>query len=1006
MLFVTPSLGLLARTWDNASVMTPCDLELPSPGPLAAAPPPATAQAADEALARFDQAAAAAGVALPADASWRGPARAVFGASAFVAHFAATQPQEIAELLDSGRLGRAMAHGEHERLLRDYADAARAQGGDDAALLRALRLFRRRESVRLAWRDLAGYAGIDETLAEQTALADACIRVALEHVEARLQTRHGIPRDSGGAPQRLLVLAMGKLGGGELNFASDVDLIFVYGEPGQTDGHRPLDNGDFFTRVGQQLIRLLHERTADGLAYRVDMRLRPFGDSGPLVVHVDQLEQYLVTQAREWERFALVKARPITGDAATSDAVSALLRPFVFRRYLDFGAFEALRDLKTRLERQVERKGLHGNVKYARGGIREIEFIAQAFQLIRGGHDPDLRQRSLLAVLNALAARGELAPETVDALAGAYRYLRRLENRLQAWADARTHALPSDAAACARLAWTMGARDWAALERDLAAHTERVHACFAHVFNLPNEGDAAAAEDESLARVWEGELTPDSADERLAAAGFGEPGEARRRLEALRHSSRLRSLSATARARLDRLMPLLLADIGAAEAPERNLARLLTLLEAVARRSVYLSLLTEHAAARRRLVELCAASPWIADFVTRHPILLDELIDPASLFEPPDRASVAAEIDEALAGVAADDLEAQMDRVRHVKQANVLRVAAVDITGRLPLMRVSDRLTWIAEAVLEAAHRLVYRQTVARFGRPVARFDDGEREPAFGVVGYGKLGGFELGYGSDLDLVFLHEGGTDLGTEGARSVDNATFFARLAQRLVHFLNTPTPAGTLYEIDTRLRPNGSAGLLVSTLGAYEQYQRNAAWTWEHQALVRARMVVGSDALIEAFDAVRSRVLRQPRERAQTASTVAEMRERMVHELAKGDQQRFDLKQGRGGVADIEFMVQYGVLAGACNTPLLVEYTDNIRLLEALAEAGELEREAAALLTDAYRALRTRIHRLALLGEPAVVAPDDELEHYRQAVARIWDQWLGAPDGAGTADSGAR
>lgn len=1002
---MTYSLGWRVRAWDNARPMSAADTALPpTNGALTAPPPPATAQATDEALARFDQAAVSAGIELPNPTDWRTPAGAVFGASAFVAHFAATQPGEMAELLRSGRLARPSADGEYERLLRAYTDAVDPDGADEASVLRALRLFRRRESVRLAWRDLAGYADFDEVLAEQTALADACIRVALERAEAKLRARHGTPRDTEGSPQCLLVLGMGKLGGGELNFASDIDLIFVYGEPGQTDGERPLDNGDFFTRVGQQLIRLLHEQTPEGLTYRVDMRLRPFGDSGPLVVHVDQLEQYLVTQAREWERFALVKARPITGDAATREAVSQLLRPFVFRRYLDFGAFEALRDLKTRLERQVERKGLHGNVKYARGGIREIEFIAQAFQLIRGGHDSDLRQRSLLAVLNALVARGELPPDTVAALADAYRYLRRLENRLQAWADARTHELPNDPDARARLAWTMGAANWDALEQDLAAHTGRVHDCFVHVFNLPAEGELAAAEDDALARVWDDELAPNSADECLAAVGFGEPSEARRQLAALRGSPRFRSLSATARERLDRLMPLLLADIGAADAPERNLARLLKLLEAVARRSVYLSLLTEHAAARRRLVELCAASPWIADFVTSHPVLLDELIDPASLFEPPDRASVAAEIDQALADVAADDLEAQMDRLRHVKQVNVLRVAAVDITGRLPLMRVSDRLTWIAEATLAAANRLVYRQTVARFGRPVARFDDREREPAFGVVGYGKLGGFELGYGSDLDLVFLHEGGADLGTDGERSVDNATFFARLAQRLVHFLNTPTPAGTLYEIDTRLRPNGSAGLLVSSLPAYEQYQRNAAWTWEHQALVRARMVVGSGPLSDAFDGVRCGILRQPRDRVETARTVTEMRERMVRELAKGGRERFDLKQDRGGVADIEFMVQYGVLAGACNTPLLVEYTDNIRLLEALADAGELGSEAAALLTDAYRAFRTRIHRMALLGESAIVEADDELGHYRQAVARLWDQWFGAAESEATADPG--
>jgi glutamate-ammonia-ligase adenylyltransferase len=970
-----------------------------SPTAALAAPPPATAEAGARALERFEEAAAAADVVLPPGADWRASARVVFAASQFAAGFAETQPREMAELLHSGRLARAADDGELEALLRARLHPEGEAGLDDATLLRGLRVFRRRESLRLAWRDIAGGVAVDEILAEQTALADACIRVALEHVEAHLRQRHGVPRDRAGKAQQLLVLGMGKLGGGELNFASDIDLIFVYGAQGETDGARPLDNGDFFTRVGQQLIHALQQQTVDGMAYRVDMRLRPFGDSGPLVMHLDQLEQYLVTQAREWERFALVKARPVAGDAATSEAVAALLRPFVFRRYLDFGAFEALRDLKHRLERQVERKGLHGNIKYARGGIREIEFIGQAFQLIRGGREPRLRQRRLLAVLVALAELGELAPETVTALRSAYRYLRRLENRLQAWSDARTHALPHDPTARARIAWVMGASDWAGLERELDGHTSRVHECFAHVFNLPEASAGQASDHERLARVWEGELGAEDGDDALAGAGFGQPQEARERLARLRHSTRYRTLSATARARLDRLMPLLLVDIGATEAPERTLARLLTLLEAVARRSVYLSLLAEHAAARRRLVELCSASPWIADFVTRHPILLDELIDPASLFEPPDRASVAAAIETGLAGVADDDLEGQMDRLRHIKQVNVLRVAAVDITGRLPLMRVSDRLTWIAEAVLEAAHRLVYHQTVARFGRPLAAFEEGEREPAFGIVAYGKLGGFELGYGSDLDLVFLHEGGTDRGTDGARSVDNATFFARLAQRLVHFLNTPTPAGTLYEIDTRLRPNGSAGLLVSTLPAFEQYQQDAAWTWEHQALVRARMVVGPTPLIDTFDAIRSRVLRQRRDRGATAETVAAMRDRMVRELAQGNGTRFDIKQDRGGVADIEFMVQYGVLVGACETPPLVDYTDNIRLLEALAEAGELEADAAAVLTDAYRAFRARIHRLALLDEPAVIEPDGELDRHRQAVARLWGEWLGAARGSG-------
>lgn len=975
--------------------MSPDPPESPCPNPLLRSPPASVAAAGERAFDAVAAAASACGAELPVDQAWRDTARAVFGASEFVARVAERQPVAFAGLVAEGM----PAPGDADALARRLEETVAAtliDSEDEHGLMRALRRFRALESARIAWRDLTGQAAIDETLAAQSALADGCIRVTLARLEVWAQARHGVPRDASGQPQSLVVLGMGKLGGGELNFSSDIDLILLYGEPGTTDGERPLEHDAYFMRLGQRLIRILDERTPDGYVFRVDMRLRPFGNSGPLVMHTAQLEQYLLTQAREWERFALVKARPISGDRASVQAVEELLRPFVFRRYLDFGAFESLRDLKSRLEREMARKGLHGNVKYGRGGIREIEFVAQAFQLIRGGREPRLRQRSLLDILAALDRMGELPPEVIADLAAAYRFLRRVENRLQARGDERVHALPRDSEGRAWLAWVLGLDGEAELNRELEKHTGRVQACFNDVFNLPGSEGDRADDDAGLGPVWEAELADDEAEAVLARAGFSEAADVRRRLETLQQSSRYRSLSATARARLDTLMPLLLADVAAVAANGRTLGRLLALIEAVARRSVYLSLLAENAAARRRLVELCAASAWIADFVTRHPILLDELIDPDSLYEPLDRAAVAAEIEEALVGVDSEDLEAQMDALRQVRQTNVLRVAAVDITGRLPLMRVSDYLTWIAEAVLEAVHRLVHSQTVARYGRPRSRVDGVEREPAFGIVAYGKLGGIELGYGSDLDLVFLYDAeGEDLGTDGERELDNSTFFARLAQRIIHFLNTPTPAGVLYEIDTRLRPNGSAGMLVSTLEAFARYQHENAWTWEHQALVRARMVVGDEALVRRFEAVRAQVLQRPRDPDKLLEEVVSMRERMRRELARGGRDRFDLKQDRGGVADIEFMVQYGVLAGASATPALAEYTDNIRLIEALAGHGHLDDDEARLLADAYRGFRTRIHRLALLDEPAVVEPDDELAGYVDAVAALWERRMGAP-----------
>ncbi|MEX1081486.1 MAG: bifunctional [glutamate--ammonia ligase]-adenylyl-L-tyrosine phosphorylase/[glutamate--ammonia-ligase] adenylyltransferase [Halofilum sp. (in: g-proteobacteria)] len=950
----------------------------------------------ERALATFEQAAEREGVALPVE-DWRPAARAVMAASEFVGRVARQQPAAFVELMTQGRLAVDMDAAAYAARLRERL--ADVPSGDEAALTRAVARFRVLESARIAWRDLAGAVPIETALAEQSDLADACIQVALAQLDAWARERHGTPYGPEGEPQSLLVLGMGKLGGRELNFSSDIDLIFVFDGDGRSDGAKPLDSADYFKRLGQRLIRVLSETSSEGFAYRVDMRLRPFGASGPLVVHLAQLEHYLLTQAREWERFALVKARPITGAPSIVAAVDGLLRPFVFRRYLDFGAFESLRDLKGRLERELARKGQHGNVKHGAGGIREIEFIVQAFQLIRGGRDGRLRVRELTCALATLGELGDLTPELALDLDATYRYLRRIENRLQAVGDDCVHALPEDEFARARLAWTMGADDWPALCHELEERMSRVHACFLEVFNVSADSEGGDPEPGGdLAAVWEEEVDAGAASERLATAGFADPEEACRRLASLRASSRYRSLTAVARSRLDRLMPWLLADAGGAVDPDATLGRLLTLMEAIARRSVYLSLLAENAQARQRLVELCAASAWIADFVTRHPILLDELIDPNSLYEPADRAGLFAEIGTVLESLEADDLEAQMDALRQTKQANVLRVAAADITERLPLMRVSDYLTWTAEAVLEAVYGLVRAHADRRYGRPRVSGPDGERAPEFAIVGYGKLGGIELGYSSDLDLVFLHDAeGKDEGTDGPRPLDNATYFARVAQRLVHFLDTPTPAGVLYEVDMRLRPNGASGLLVSPMSAFERYQNESAWTWEHQALVRARVIVGSESLRERFEQARATTLRQPRDREHLREEVGAMRERMRRELAKESDGRFDLKRGRGGVADIEFMVQYGVLAGASATPSLVDYSDNIRLLEALAAAGEFESDDAQLLMDAYRTFRARIHRLALLDEPAVVEPDPELTEYREAVASLWLRWFGGdPD----------
>ncbi len=890
-------------------------------------------------------------------------------------------PQGFAALLRSGRLSRTAT--------RDDIDAAvvaeLAHCADEASFMHALRRVRRIELTRIAWRDLAGDAGVDEVLAELSWLAEICIERALRFAETELEARHGTPQTADGERMRLCVLGLGKLGGRELNFSSDVDLIFVYAGGGDTGGPRPLDHQQYFIRLGQRLIKLLAELTADGFVYRVDMRLRPFGDAGPLAMSFAAAEDYYQTHGREWERYALIKARVVAGDAEGGAQLLDALQPFVYRRYLDYGVFQALREMKALINQEAERKGRVNNVKLSPGGIREVEFIGQAFQLIRGGRDAGLQLRGIREVLRRLVERGLLPSWAEAQLQEAYIFLRRVENRLQMAADQQTHALPDDEAGRARLAWSMGYGDWDSFRSALAGHMRRVHEHFEQIFAAPQaEEDERGGGEQRFARLWvrgkAEELAPV-----LSALGYAQGEEAGRQLVDLRESAACRALTETGRDRLDRLMPLLVQAVAGQARPDVVLERVLGVILAIARRSVYLALLVESPLALSQLVKLCAASPWITRQLARLPLLLDELLDPRSLYAPPDRAGLGRELAAALQDTAADDLEALMDRLRQFKEAQVLKVAAADVMGALPLMRVSDQLTWIAEAILERVLETARAQLVVRHGEP--RLQDG-RVAGFGIVGYGKLGGIELGYGSDLDVVFLYEsdeGG--MGTDGDRPLDGAVFFARLAQRIVHMLTAYTAAGTLYEVDMRLRPSGASGLLVSSMRAFAMYQLEQAWTWEHQALIRARFIAGAPEVERAFLSVREQTLMRSLERDDLRREVREMRERMWRELGGADPERFDLKKDPGGIADIEFLVQYNVLAHAHDHPELLRYTDNIRILEGLSAAGLIDAADASFLMDAFRTLRDRIHALTLQAEPGVVDAGEYVE-LRAETVRIW------------------
>jgi glutamate-ammonia-ligase adenylyltransferase len=925
----------------------------------------------------------------------------VTAASEFVIEQSVRDPLMLLALVQSGELDRAFAPGE---LCAQIAAAVNAAQSEDE-LGRALRRQRARHQVRIIWRDLTRQADLVQTCRDLSDMADATIDQAYQWLYSRHCEQFGTPTGRrSGEPQQMVILGMGKLGAVELNLSSDIDLIFAYPEGGETVGvKRSLDNQEFFIRLGQRLIKALDPMTVDGFVFRVDMRLRPYGSSGALVLSFNALEQYYQDQGRDWERYAMIKARVVAGDQVAGAQLLDMLRPFVYRRYLDFSAIEALRTMKQLIQQEVRRKGMADNIKLGSGGIREVEFIAQAFQLIHGGRDLSLQQRPLLKVLSTLEGQGYLPPAVISELREGYEFLRYTEHAIQAIADRQTQMLPDGAQDQARIAFMLGFADWDAFHEKLMFWRGRVAWHFAQVIADPDEDEGAESEvvvGGEWLPLWEEAQDEEAACRQLEEGGFADASKALKALAGLRSSPQLRAMQRLGRERLDAFIPRLLAQAVEHANPDLVLERVLPLVEAVARRSAYLVLLTENPGALRRLLTLCAASPWIAEQITRFPLLLDELLNEGRLFKPPLAPELAAELRERLTRIPEDDLEQQMEALRHFKLAHRLRVAASEIAGSLPLMKVSDYLTWLAEAILEQVLALAWRQTVAKYGTPL-RTDGTLCDPGFIIVGYGKVGGLELGHGSDLDLVFIHDGDPQAETDGPKSIDGAQFFTRLGQRIIHLLTAQTNSGQLYEVDMRLRPSGASGLLVSSLGAFARYQENEAWTWEHQALVRARVLVGSQDVGQAFEKVRAQVLGKARDLAKLQQEVSEMRAKMRDNLgtkstAAGTAANafdasapFDLKQDAGGIVDIEFMVQYAALAWSQSHPPLLRWTDNIRILEELEHEGLMPAEDASLLREAYKAYRSAAHRQALQKDAGVI-PGDQFADERRQVLRIWKE----------------
>ncbi len=851
-----------------------------------------------------------------------------------------------------------------------------------------LRRYRHAESVRLIWRDVNGLDTLDETLAGTTRLAEDCLQCALSALEAEFVQRSGTVRGIDGVPVRLVVFALGKLGGGELNFSSDVDLVYAYEQDGDSDGPRSLAAEDYFARLGQQLAKLLDEVTAEGFCHRVDLRLRPFGSAGRIALSFTAMEQYFQREGRDWERYAWQKARTVAGDSAAGARFLDALRPFVYRRYLDYGALDGLREMKATIAAEVARKDMADDIKRGPGGIREIEFLAQALQLIRGGREPALRERRLQPALHALCEGRHLTEDTRDALLAAYRFLRLLENRLQMLRDAQTQQLPIDPLERARLAQGLGEPDWAALQRWLQRHRARVSLEFDALLT-PRE---RATQPDALVAYWRrlhddvgrgsaGRGAGRDADEReagagdaLIEAGFAQSDEVDQALRDFARAPGVRDLSDAARGRLDRLMPTLLATVAVSPEPLLALRRLLAMLHAILRRASYLALLDEQPAALSRLIDVLVRSALLGERLAAHPLLLDELLDQRVAGPLPCREDCVAACEAALQQ---EDSEAALLALNEARQALSFRIALATLDRRVEGIDAARLLVALADAMIDAVYRLAVRELEAQHGRIV--------DARFAVLGYGSLGGRELGFGSDLDIVFVYDAPPDAISDGARALDAPRWSARLAQKIVALLGAPTGAGRLYDVDVRLRPDGAKGLLVSTIASFEDYQRHRAWTWEHQALVRARAVAGDAALCAEFERVRLQTLTQPRDAEKLREDVASMRARMRAELDRSTAARFDLKQGEGGLVDLEFLLQFLVLRESATKPALSALRDTPGLIAALEAEALFDADTAARLRAAHATLVDAGLRCTLDRRMRIVTPEKDIEDARAVIA---------------------
>jgi glutamate-ammonia-ligase adenylyltransferase len=860
-----------------------------------------------------------------------------------------------------------------------------------------LRISRQKLMLLLALRDLSGFAGVPEVTEAISYFAERVIAIGVSALHKDMYPLVGQPESTNGQYLPLIVVGMGKLGGKELNVSSDIDLVFLYEEDGDTQGGvKSISHHEWYARLGKKLIALLSELKSEGFVFRVDMRLRPNGDSGPLVCSFGMLEEYFSVQGREWERYAWIKGRMIYPAESDSTHVAALkglqdlVRPFVYRRYLDFGVIAAIRELHAQIQQEAEKRSIAhperaADIKLGRGGIREIEFMAQMFQLVRGGQDPGLRIKPTLEVLRAVHERNYISESDLQQLTDAYLYLRKLEHRLQYWEDAQTHHLPSDDASQERVAQSMGHQTLDEFRKVLSSHRANVANLFENAFVLKQQGPESESGGEPSA-IW------------APSADYVELSE---KWVAWVGSARQRSLSDTARRRFIQLMAQSAEQVRLQSWPldqaDRVMVRMMNLLDSISRRASYLALLIEYPNILGRLIDLMAASKWGADYLIKHPHLLDDLLNGFGQYSPEDHPNVywtklRSQINVLLDDAAehGDQAELAMDILRQAHHTETFLTLLAELgIGRdkpLPIEKVSDRLSALADLILGVTLERVWPIVANKYGL------NPNTPPAFAVIAYGKLGGKELGYASDLDIVFLYDApDSDQGASER--------YAMFARRLIAWLTASTSAGVLFEIDTRLRPNGAAGLLVTSIDAFKRYQLrqgdNSAWLWEHQALTRARFCAGDTRIGQKFEEIRSEVLAQPRDEQLLKQEILSMRKK-VSDGHPNDSGMFDIKHDAGGMVDIEFIVQYLVLRFSPQHRKLLGNWGNITLLGYAAEEQLIPEDLANSVANAYRLYREYQHRIRLDGADKtrinLDAMDSTLQNARIAVTKLWQQVL--------------